>query len=176
MLLLGFWNCFLLTQSTLLFGETSPLNITNCVLACWLAAGNILNWGCCEARKRGGVLTSKQECCSSADRGGGGWGHIKLLPFQHTLQSVWGFIKKFPGLLGTLSSQGRARWPTLGAYGICTCICLWEGIEDQHGIASLCASDWLITNVIVFNPFRTKTPNIYSQEEINLYCIIKLAT
>ena len=27
-----------------------------------------------------------------------------------------------------------------------------------------------------FNPFRTKTPNIYSQEEINLYCIIKLAT
>ena len=27
-----------------------------------------------------------------------------------------------------------------------------------------------------FNPFRMKTPNIYSQEEINLYCIIKLAT
>ena len=26
------------------------------------------------------------------------------------------------------------------------------------------------------NPLRTKTPNIYSQEEINLYCIIKLAT
>ena len=26
------------------------------------------------------------------------------------------------------------------------------------------------------NPFRTKTPNIYSQEDINLYCIIKLAT
>ena len=28
----------------------------------------------------------------------------------------------------------------------------------------------------MLNPFRTKTPNIYSQEEINLYCIIKLAT
>ena len=27
-----------------------------------------------------------------------------------------------------------------------------------------------------FNPFRTKTPKMYSQEEINLYCIIKLAT
>ena len=26
------------------------------------------------------------------------------------------------------------------------------------------------------NPFRTKTPNIYSQEEINLCCITKLAT
>ena len=26
------------------------------------------------------------------------------------------------------------------------------------------------------NPFRTKTQNIYSQEEINLYCIFKLAT
>ena len=26
------------------------------------------------------------------------------------------------------------------------------------------------------NPFRMKTTNIYSQEEINLYCIIKLAT
>ena len=29
---------------------------------------------------------------------------------------------------------------------------------------------------IAFIPFRTKTPNIYSQKEINLYCIIKLAT
>ena len=28
----------------------------------------------------------------------------------------------------------------------------------------------------LINPFRTKTPNIYSQEEINLYCIIKLAS
>ena len=26
------------------------------------------------------------------------------------------------------------------------------------------------------NPFRMKTPNIYYQEEINPYCIIKLAT
>ena len=26
------------------------------------------------------------------------------------------------------------------------------------------------------HPFRTKTPNIFSQEETNLYCIIKLAT
>ena len=26
------------------------------------------------------------------------------------------------------------------------------------------------------NPFSTKTPNIYSREEINLYCIMKLAT
>ena len=25
------------------------------------------------------------------------------------------------------------------------------------------------------NPFRTKTPNIYPQEEMNLYCILKLA-
>ena len=33
-----------------------------------------------------------------------------------------------------------------------------------------------IVSQIVFNPFRTKTPNIYSQDEINLYCIIKLAT
>ena len=38
---------------------------------------------------------------------------------------------------------------------------------------------WLIDErgeVEMVNPFRTKTPNIYSQEEINLYCIIKLAT
>ena len=32
------------------------------------------------------------------------------------------------------------------------------------------------TSLSSVNPFRTKTPNIYSQEEINLYCIIKLAT
>ena len=28
----------------------------------------------------------------------------------------------------------------------------------------------------LFNPFTMKTSNIYSEEEINLYCIIKLAT
>ena len=33
-----------------------------------------------------------------------------------------------------------------------------------------------MSNFYFVNPFRMKTPNIYSQEEINLYCIIKLAT
>ena len=36
---------------------------------------------------------------------------------------------------------------------------------------------WIQLGILYkFNPFRTKTPNIYYQEEINLYCIIKLAT
>ena len=33
-----------------------------------------------------------------------------------------------------------------------------------------------MTFLVPINPFRTKTPNIYSQQEIHLYCIIKLAT
>ena len=34
----------------------------------------------------------------------------------------------------------------------------------------------LVQSKIIFNPFQNEDPKYLSQEEINLYCIIKLAT
>ena len=45
-----------------------------------------------------------------------------------------------------------------------------EMLKRVKKISKLTAVDLFV------NPIRTKISNIYSQEEINLYCIIKLAT
>ena len=54
--------------------------------------------------------------------------------------------------------------------------------EVAHGISAEIFSSILVSRAAVcrlfqklVNPFRTKTQNINSQEEISLYCIIKLA-
>ena len=51
-------------------------------------------------------------------------------------------------------------------YSIVTTLTSFVAIEEREKVHIV---GWV-------NPFKTKTQNIYSQEEINLYCIIKLAT
>ena len=85
---------------------------------------------------------------------------------DHTTGTTSGWYMYIDSARGGQGSRARFESSSIDATNGVSCFTMW-----YHIVSS--SSNYGTINV---STFRTKTQNIYSQEEINLYCIIKLAT